>query len=76
MVTMEDIVEELIGDVQDETDAESQPYTLLEDGTRRAQGNASISMINEILPETLPESDAYTTLAGYLIDIRGRIPVK
>jgi CBS domain containing-hemolysin-like protein len=33
MVTMEDIVEELIGDVQDETDTESQPYTLLEDGT-------------------------------------------
>ncbi len=76
MVTMEDIVEELIGDVQDETDAESQPYTLLEDWTRRAQGNAPISMINEILPEALPESDAYTTLAGYLIDIRGRIPVK
>jgi CBS domain containing-hemolysin-like protein len=33
MVTMEDIIEELIGDVQDETDSEQQPYASLDDGT-------------------------------------------
>ncbi len=76
MVTMEDIVEELIWDVQDETDTESQPYTILEDGTWVIQWQASISTINEILPEPLVESDAYTTLWWYLVDLRGRIPVK
>jgi CBS domain containing-hemolysin-like protein len=76
MVTMEDIVEELIGDVQDETDTESQPYTLLEDGTWMIQWQAALSMVNDIIPEPLEESDAYTTLAWYLIHLRGRIPVK
>lgn len=76
MVTMEDIVEELIWDVQDETDTESQPYTILEDGTWIVQWQAAISTINEILPEPLAESDAYTTLWWYLVDLRGRIPVK
>lgn len=76
MVTMEDIVEELIWDVQDETDTESQPYTILEDGTWIVQWQAAISTINEILPEPLTESDAYTTLWWYLVDLRGRIPVK
>jgi CBS domain containing-hemolysin-like protein len=76
MVTMEDIVEELIWDVQDENDTEQQPYTILEDGTWVIQWQVSISTINEILPEPLEESDAYTTLGGYLVDLRGRIPVK
>jgi CBS domain containing-hemolysin-like protein len=76
MVTMEDIVEELIWDVQDENDTEQQPYTILEDGTWVIQWQVSISTINEILPEPLEESDAYTTLWGYLVDLRGRIPVK
>ncbi len=76
MVTMEDIVEELIWDVQDENDTESQPYNILEDGTWIVQWQASISTINEILPEPLVESDAYTTLWWYLVDLRGRIPVK
>lgn len=76
MVTMEDIVEELIGDVQDETDTEQQPYTILEDGTWIIQWQAHIATINEILPEPIPESDAYTTLWWYLIGVRWRIPVK
>jgi CBS domain containing-hemolysin-like protein len=62
MVTMEDIIEELIGDVQDEGDQEIQPYTLLEDGTWSVHGQASIADLNEMLPEPIIEDSRYATL--------------
>ena len=76
IVSMEDIIEELIGDVQDETDTEQQPYTILDDGTWMMQWQVAISDIIDILPAELPEDDAYTTLWWYLIQLRWRIPVK
>lgn len=75
IVSMEDIIEELIGDVQDETDAEQQPYTVLDDGTRVVQGDTTVSLLQDVLPEPLPENDAYATLGGYIVHCRGRIPV-
>jgi CBS domain containing-hemolysin-like protein len=62
MVTMEDIIEELIGDVQDEGDQEIQPYTLLGDGTWSVHGQASIADLNEMLPEPIIEDSRYATL--------------
>lgn len=76
MVTMEDIIEELIGDVQDETDSEHQPYSILENGTWMIQWHAAIDVLNDILPESIPEGEWYTTLAGYITHLRGRIPGK
>lgn len=74
VITMEDILEELVGEIQDEYDAETPLVERLDDRKYRVQGSANLISLNEKLPRPLPESDTYVTLAGMLIDIAGRIP--
>jgi CBS domain containing-hemolysin-like protein len=74
IVTMEDILEELVGEIQDEYDNEipfvekkgEKSYTVL--------ASASLDDINELLPHPLTMNEDYETLAGYLILKLGRIP--
>ena len=74
IVTMEDILEELVGEIQDEYDNEipfvekkgEKSYTVL--------ASASLDDINDLLPHPLTRSEEYETLAGYLILKFGRIP--
>ncbi|HEY3390788.1 MAG TPA: transporter associated domain-containing protein, partial [Prolixibacteraceae bacterium] len=74
IVTMEDILEELVGEIQDEYDNEipfveksgEKSYTVL--------ASASLDDVNDLLPHPLTRSEEYETLAGYLILKFGRIP--
>ncbi|MEI6678156.1 MAG: hemolysin family protein [Mariniphaga sp.] len=74
IVTMEDILEELVGEIQDEYDNEipfvekkgEKSYTVL--------ASASLDDINDLLPHSLTQNEDYETLAGYLILNLGRIP--
>jgi CBS domain containing-hemolysin-like protein len=74
VITMEDILEELVGEIQDEYDSETPLIEKLEDKKYRVQGSVTLAALNEKLPRSLPENDIYVTLAGMLIDIVGRIP--
>jgi CBS domain containing-hemolysin-like protein len=74
VITMEDILEELVGEIQDEYDSETPIIEVLEDRKWRIQGSVALVTLNEKLPRPLPEKDVYVTLAGMLIDIVGRIP--
>jgi CBS domain containing-hemolysin-like protein len=74
VITMEDILEELVGEIQDEYDSETPLIEKLEDKKFRVQGSVTLVALNENLPRTLPENEIYVTLAGMLIDIVGRIP--
>jgi CBS domain containing-hemolysin-like protein len=74
VITMEDILEELVGEIQDEYDSETPLIEKLEDKKYRVQGSVTLVSLNENLPRPLPENDIYVTLAGMLIDIVGRIP--
>jgi len=74
VITMEDILEELVGEIQDEYDSETPLIEQLEDRKFRVQGSVTLVALNERLPRPLPENDIYVTLAGMLIDIVGRIP--
>lgn len=74
VITMEDILEELVGEIQDEYDSETPRVEKLEDKKYRVQGSVSLTNLNEHLPHPLTENDTYVTLAGMLIDILGRIP--
>jgi CBS domain containing-hemolysin-like protein len=74
VITMEDILEELVGEIQDEYDSETPLIEKLEDRKFRVQGSVTLVALNENLPRPLPENEIYVTLAGMLIDIVGRIP--
>lgn len=74
VITMEDILEELVGEIQDEYDSETPLVEKIEARKYRVQGSVALVALNERLPRTLPENDIYVTLAGMLIDIVGRIP--
>jgi magnesium and cobalt transporter len=74
LVTMEDIIEEIIGDINDEYDVDQEKdIRETEPGVFIATGHISISDLNEALPEPIPEGD-YETLGGFLTDQVSRVP--
>lgn len=74
LITMEDIIEELVGNIFDEYDDEELEYEKIDDNTFRISGSVSIYDLRKILDiEDIPEGD-YDTLSGYLIELLGRIP--
>ena len=77
ILTMEDIVEEIVGELYDERDSlESEKITPLSDNTYFVQGNALISTVNDRLRINLPIGRLSQTIGGYVIDELGRIPKK
>jgi magnesium and cobalt transporter len=76
LVTMEDIIEEIIGDIHDEYDQEEEENIReLSPGIFLATGQTSISDLNDKLINPLPEGD-YETLGGFLTDQVSRVPLK
>lgn len=75
IVTLEDIIEEIIGEIQDEYDKEAEEWiSQLEENIYIVKGIASVKEVNQILPLKLPEKVEYTTLAGFFLYEFGRIP--
>ncbi len=74
IVTMEDILEELVGEIQDEYDNESPIMKAEGENEFLVIGSASIEDINEKLPVPIENLSEYETLAGYLIWKFGKIP--
>ena len=73
LVTMEDILEEIVGDIYDEYDEEEEWVKKIDENTFMLDGNVSIHDLEKILEVDIPEGD-YDTLSGYLIEELGRIP--
>lgn len=74
MVTLEDIVEELVGEIQDEYDEEVPIVEKLTENEFVVNCMASIADVNEHLPHELPEDETYDSIAGYINVIFGKIP--
>lgn len=74
IVTMEDILEELVGDIQDEHDQETPIVEKKDENTYLVDAHEYIADINELLPAPLPESEHYETLSGLINYIHGNIP--
>ena len=70
---MEDILEELVGNIFDEYDDEEKEFEKIDDNTFMIMGSVSIHDLRKILEVDIPEGD-YDTLSGYLIELLGRIP--
>lgn len=73
LVTMEDILEELVGNIFDEYDEIENEYEKIDENTYMINGGVNINDLKKILQVDIPEGD-YDTLSGYLIEELGRIP--
>lgn len=74
IVTMEDILEELVGQIQDEYDAEVPSVEKTGSNTYHVTATALLHDINDLLPHPIDTGAEYTTLAGKLIQLFGHIP--
>ena len=73
LITMEDILEELVGDIYDEYDEEEKEFEKIDDNTYILSGSLPIYDVNKLLDASIPEGD-YDTISGYLQEKLGRIP--
>ncbi|HVV37463.1 MAG TPA: hemolysin family protein [Acidimicrobiales bacterium] len=75
IVTLEDLIEELVGEITDEYDVEEAPIERLPNGDVRVNGKMPIDEVNELLKIALPEGDDWDTVAGLLFNKMGHVPV-
>jgi putative hemolysin len=76
IVTIEDLLEIIVGDIDDEYDVEPSPIRVERPGVWRIEARTSVARVNAELDIGLPESDDYETIAGLLIEKFRRIPDK
>jgi CBS domain containing-hemolysin-like protein len=74
MVTLEDLVEEIFGEIEDEHDRNRLTARQIGDNSYEFSGRMEIEEINERFHLDIPESDDYQTIAGYLLDENEAIP--
>lgn len=76
MVTIEDLLEEVVGDIQDEYDTKDHIMKRIAPGTYVLSGNVELDELKESYPEIdlFDDTENYETLAGYIINHIGRIP--
>lgn len=75
LITMEDILEEIVGDIYDEYDEIEEEYEKIDDKTYIISGSMPIYDVNKLLEAHIPEGD-YDTISGYLQEEMGRIPTE
>lgn len=73
LITMEDILEEVFGNIFDEYDEEETEYKKIDENTYLLSGSLPIYDLKKLMGVEIPEGD-YDTLSGYLIEQLGRIP--
>lgn len=75
IATLEDIIEEIVGEIQDEYDVEAEMLIKqAEVNVFLVKGNASIKAVNQKVPINIPTAGEYTTIAGFFLDQFGQIP--
>ncbi|MFP4193780.1 MAG: hemolysin family protein [Desulfosalsimonas sp.] len=74
MVSLEDVLEAIVGDIVDETDIVKPSVVKIRDKEWLVLGSADIKTVNEKLRMNIPESSFYETFTGYILEQIGRIP--
>jgi CBS domain containing-hemolysin-like protein len=73
LVTLEDLIEEIVGDIFDESDVAERDIVVQENGDALIDGGVLVADINDRLELTLPEGD-YDTIAGFVLTSLGKLP--
>jgi putative hemolysin len=74
IATMEDVVEEIVGEIHDESDVEEKRIKILSDGVVLADAQVSIRDLEQHLGVDFPDGGDYETLGGFLTATAGRVP--
>ncbi len=75
IVTMEDIIEEIVGDIQDEFDKEQEDIMTVSDNVWLCDARVDLDDLNEALNAQFPNED-FDSLGGFVFDLFGKVPVK
>ena len=75
LVALEDIIEEIVGDIQDEYDSEREDIIEIGDGVYLCEARVDLEALSELLTIDFPLDD-FDTLGGFVFDLFGKIPVK
>jgi putative hemolysin len=75
LVTLEDLIEELVGEIVDEYDVEEPPIEPMGEGEVSVSARLAVDQLNEVLDAELPEGD-WDTVGGLLYNLLGRVPVQ
>jgi putative hemolysin len=74
LVTLEDLLEEIVGEIQDEYDWEERPVEKLRDGSLVVDGTVSAAELRQTYDIPIPESEDFDTVAGFMLDCLGAVP--
>lgn len=74
LVTLEDVIEEIVGEIQDEYDREQPLYKILDDNTYVVDGRMPLEEINEELHLNLPTEEGVETISGFILNLLGSLP--
>jgi putative hemolysin len=74
LVTLEDLIEEIVGEIQDEYDWEERPVERMKDGSMVVEGTLSAAELRETYGIPLPESGEFATVAGFMLEQLGSVP--
>ena len=74
LITLEDALEEIVGEIVDETDRFEPHIVKLKNDEWRVLGKSEIDEVNRVIPMNIPDSKEYDTFSGYVLNQIGRIP--
>jgi putative hemolysin len=74
LVTLEDLIEEIVGEIEDEHDWEERPLERMRDGSMVVEGTVSAAELREAHGLPLPESGEFETVAGFVLEQLGSVP--
>ncbi len=75
LVTLEDLIEELVGEIVDEYDVEEPPYERRDDGSLVVNGRMAVDDADDLLGAQLPQG-AWDTVGGLVLDLAGHVPAE
>ncbi len=77
LITLEDLLEEIVGEISDETDKEEPSHIAkLSETEWLVLGKTEIDDVNETIHMNIPDTSVYDTFSGYILDLIGKIPVE
>jgi putative hemolysin len=71
---MEDVLEELVGEIVSELSQVADPFHRLPDGSTVVRGDTPVREVNRVLEMALPEGDDWSTIGGLCMALAGRVP--